>query len=170
MNNVSEIAKLNDEFRANPSLGTLILTEGIRSNSSEDIVSIINKVRNFNNFDEDNNPYGERDFGAFDFKGKKIFWKIDYYDNKFLFLSPNACKPKLTNRVMTIMYADEYQEMPMRYDVICSTSIDELIKWVNEQIKKGWELQGGIATMTQQIDYTVFYQAMVKKQPNPYKW
>ena len=51
----------------------------------------------------------------------------------------------------------------MQYDVICSTSIDELIKWVNEQIKKGWELQGGLVTMTQQIDYTVFYQAMVKK-------
>ena len=108
MNNVSEIAKLNDEFGVNPSLGTLILTDGIRSNSREDIASIINKVRNFNDFDEDNNPYGEKDFGAFDFKGKKIFWKIDYYDNKFLFLSLNACKPRLTNRVMTIMYADEY--------------------------------------------------------------
>ena len=73
MTNISEIAKLNDAFRANPSLGTLILTEGIRSNSSEDIATIINKVRNFNGFDENNNPYGERDFGAFDFKGKKIF-------------------------------------------------------------------------------------------------
>ena len=51
----------------------------------------------------------------------------------------------------------------MQYDVICSTSIDELIKWVNEKLKKGWELQGGLANMTQQIDYTVFYQAMVKK-------
>ena len=55
MNNVSEIAKLNDEFRANPSLGTLILTEGIRSNSSEDITTIINKVRNFKDFNENNN-------------------------------------------------------------------------------------------------------------------
>ena len=82
MNNVEEIAKLNDEFRANPSLGTLILTEGIRSNTHDDIATIINKVRNFNDFDEGNNPYGEKDFGAFDFKGKKIFWKIDYYDNK----------------------------------------------------------------------------------------
>lgn len=64
MNNVSEIAKLNDEFRANPSLGTLILTEGIRSNTHDDITTIISKVRNFNDFDENNNPYGERDFGA----------------------------------------------------------------------------------------------------------
>lgn len=29
----------------------------------------------------------------------------------------------------------------MQYDVICSTSIDELIKWVNEQIKKGWSFK-----------------------------
>ena len=108
MNNVSEIAKLNDAFRANPSRGVLILTEGIRSNTHDDITTIINKVRNFNDFDENNNPYGEKDFGAFTFKGKKIFWKIDYYDNNFLFLSPNACKLRLTNRVMTIMYADEY--------------------------------------------------------------
>ena len=108
MPNVEEIAKLNDEFRANPSLGTLILTEGIRCNTHDDITTIINRVRYFNDFDEDNNPYGEKDFGAFDFKGKKIFWKIDYYDNKFLFLSSNACKPRLTNRVITIMYADEY--------------------------------------------------------------
>ena len=79
MSNTAEIAKLNDEFRANPSLGLLVLTDGIRANSEDDIAVIINKVRNFDNFNEDNNPYGERDFGAFDFRGKKIFWKIDYY-------------------------------------------------------------------------------------------
>ena len=111
MPNVSEIAKLNDAFRVNPSLGTLILTEGIRNNTHDDITTIINKVRTFDDFNKDNNPYGEKDFGAFDFKGKKIFWKIDYYDREFLFLSPNASKPRLTNRVMTIMYADEYQEV-----------------------------------------------------------
>ena len=79
MPNVEEIAKLNDEFRANPSLGTLILTEGIRSNTHDDITTIINKVRNFNDFDENNNPYGEKDFGAFDFKGKNVW---DYANDK----------------------------------------------------------------------------------------
>ena len=110
MSNSIEIAILNDAFRANPSLGALVLTDGIRANTDDDIATIINKVRTFDDFNEDNNPYGEKDFGAFDFKGKKIFWKIDYYDREFLFLSPNASKPRLTNRVMTIMYADEYQE------------------------------------------------------------
>lgn len=108
MNNASAIAKLNDAFRANPILGTTILTAGIRNNSSEDIANIISKVRNFNDFNEDNNPYGERDFGAFDYKGQKIFWKINYYDRNFEFASPDAADPSITNRVLTVMYADEY--------------------------------------------------------------
>ena len=64
--------------------------------------------RTFDNFDEGNDPYNEHDFGAFDYKGHKIFWKIDNYDQKFLYLSPNACNPRLTNKVLTIMYAEEY--------------------------------------------------------------
>ena len=83
MNNIAAIAKLNDDFRANPSLGTFVLTPGIRANSFDDIEVILNKVRHFDDFSEENNPYGEKDFGAFSFKGEKIFWKIDYYDRNF---------------------------------------------------------------------------------------
>lgn len=108
MSNAARIAALNDACRANPVLGTFVLTAGIRNNSSENIANIISKVRNFNDFNEGNNPYGERDFGAFDFKGQKIFWKIDYYDRNFEFASPDAADPTVTNRVLTVMYADEY--------------------------------------------------------------
>lgn len=55
-----------------------MLTDGIRANSEDDIAVIINKVRTFNDFNEDNNSYGEKDFGAFDFKGKN---KCSYYLN-----------------------------------------------------------------------------------------
>ena len=108
MNNIAAIAKLNDDFRANPSLGTFVLTAGIRANMPQDIAAILNKMRTFKDFNEGNDPYGEHDFGAFDFKGKKIFWKIDYYDRNFEFASPNAADPSQTNRVLTVMYAYEY--------------------------------------------------------------
>ena len=108
MSNISEIAIQNDNFRKHLSQGTLVLTQGIRSNTSEDIKEIITKVRTFDTFDENNDPYGERDFGAFDYKGKRIFWKIDYYDQEFLYLSPDVSNPRLTNKVMTVMYAEEY--------------------------------------------------------------
>ena len=108
MSNISEIALQNDNFRKHLSQGTLVLTQGIRSNTKEDLEAIITKVRTFDTFDENNDPYGERDFGAFDYKGKRIFWKIDYYDQEFLYLSPDVSNPRVTNRVLTIMYAEEY--------------------------------------------------------------
>ena len=51
----------------------------------------------------------------------------------------------------------------IKYDIICDAFLDDLIKAVNEKIKKGWQLVGGIATMTHQPRYTVFYQAMTKE-------
>lgn len=108
MPNTKKIALQNDNFRKHLSQGTLVLTQGIRSNTKEDLETIITKVRNFDTFDENNDPYNEHDFGAFDFKGKKIFWKIDNYDREFLYLSPDVSNPRLTNKVMTVMYAEEY--------------------------------------------------------------
>ena len=108
MTDAATIAAENDDFRQHPSKGVLILTDGIRCNSAKDIAKIITKVRNFKRFTKGNDPYGEHDFGSIIFKGHKIFWKIDYYDRKFMYLSPNVCKPRLTNRVMTIMLAEEY--------------------------------------------------------------
>ena len=108
MSNISEIALQNDNFRKHLSQGTLVLTQGIRSNTKEDLKEIITKVRTFDTFDENNDPYGERDFGAFDYKGKRIFWKIDNYDKEFLYLSPDVSNPRLTNKVLTVMYAEEY--------------------------------------------------------------
>ena len=108
MTNAAVIAQQNDDFRKHLSKGTLVLTCGIRANSSDDIQAIINRVRTFEQFDENNDPYNEHDFGAFDYKDRKVFWKIDNYDQKFLYLSPDVCNPRLTNKVLTIMYAEEY--------------------------------------------------------------
>ena len=52
-----------------------------------------------------NDPYGEHDFGSFDYKGQKIFWKIDYYDLNYEYMSENPADPTITNRVLTIMLA-----------------------------------------------------------------
>lgn len=103
------IAGLNDLFRETFLTGRVLLTDGIRSLPDDVRQAIITKVRTFDAFTPDNDPYGEHDFGAFDQPGAgKIFWKIDYYDVDFRCHSPDPVDPKVTRRVLTIMLAEEY--------------------------------------------------------------
>src|SRR5258706_14449706 len=103
-----KIRELNDAFRRTPSVsgGRLLLTRGVVGR--DDVMTIVERVRVFDDFSEDNDPYGEHDFGAFDQDGEKIFWKIDYYDPRLSQGSDDPSDPKLTTRVLTIMLASEY--------------------------------------------------------------
>ena len=105
---MTDIKTLNDTFRQTFTGGRVMLTAGINSKSQDDIAKILSEVRQFNHFTEANDPYNEHDFGSFDYKGEKIFWKIDYYDKNYQYLSEDPSNPNLTNRVMTIMLASEY--------------------------------------------------------------
>ena len=100
---MTDIKTLNDNFRKTFSGGQVVWTAGIDSMEFIDVVNIMEKVRHFNNFTKDNDPYGEHDFGSFDYKGQKIFWKIDYYDKNNQYLSENPANSDVTNRVLTVM-------------------------------------------------------------------
>ena len=41
-------------------------------------------------------------------KAKTIFFKIDYFDRTLIHHSPDPADPAVTERVITIMLADEY--------------------------------------------------------------
>ena len=76
MSNISEIALQNDNFRKHLSQGTLVLTQGIRSNTSEDLKEIITKVRTFDTFDENNDPYGKGISVLLITRGAKCFGRL----------------------------------------------------------------------------------------------
>jgi hypothetical protein len=59
--------------------GRLFQTAGISALPLADQSAIREKVETFNTFTPDNDPHGERDFGAFEHNGERIFWKVDYY-------------------------------------------------------------------------------------------
>jgi Protein of unknown function (DUF3768) len=40
--------------------------------------------------------------------GRTIFWKIDLYDRDYQWYSPAPTDPAKTNRVLTILLAEEY--------------------------------------------------------------
>jgi hypothetical protein len=103
------IAGLNDLLRTTFMTGRVVTTEGIRALPDAAREEVFTKVRTFDNFDLDNDPHGERDFGAFEVDGAgKVFWKIDYYDRALEYGSPDPADPKVTCRVLTIMLASEY--------------------------------------------------------------
>ena len=115
----ARVATLNDELRAdlsNPQRGRVVMTQGIRALIEDtdlspfwiDSAALLRIVRDFADFSEDNDPHGERDFGAFVWKETRCFWKIDYYDAALEGGSPDPTDPGLTCRVITILRADEY--------------------------------------------------------------
>mgnify|MGYP002761558008 FL=1 len=105
---MNDIATLNDNFRKTFTGGQVLLTVGIAAMSSEDKANIISMVQNFNDFTPSNDVYGEHDFLSIDYKGNKIFAKIDYYDLNYEFMSENPANPDITNRVLTILLSCEY--------------------------------------------------------------
>ena len=107
--NSTAIAQLNDQFRhGDRSLGTYVLTPGIKSLPPDKILELHQLVQNFSSFTEDNDPHGEHDFGAIVMDGEKYFWKISYYDPTFTYLSEDPSDTRATKRVLTLMKSSEY--------------------------------------------------------------
>ncbi len=55
----------------------LVCTAGIAEKFSHCMGRIMDQVKQYDTFTPDNDPWKEHDFGAFEFEGQKIFWKID---------------------------------------------------------------------------------------------
>jgi len=102
------IRELNDAFRRTFVGGAVMITQGVEAMPLDQRRSLLEKLRAFSTFSEDNDPHQEHDFGSIDEAGVRCFFKIDYYDRKTEFGSPDPADPAVTTRVMTIMLAEEY--------------------------------------------------------------
>ena len=103
------LAEINDRFRCSFIGGEVYLTRGIADLPALAQADIIAQVRRFDSFTEDNDPYGEHDFGSLDHSlAGKVFWKIDYYDPDKERGSEDPLDPSKTCRVLTILLAEEW--------------------------------------------------------------
>ena len=103
------IRELNDSFRCEGlGRGSIMLTLGIQEKGGDFAVAAIKAVRAFKDFSEENDPWGEHDFGAVEVDGEKVFFKIDYYDLSLKQGSENPANEGCTHRVLTIMLPSEY--------------------------------------------------------------
>jgi hypothetical protein len=105
---VTTIRELNDQLRHSLRGGVLVMTAGVIALGQKHQLKILEAVAKFDSFDEDNDPYGEHDFGALEVEGERLFFKIDYYDRDLTVHSLNPADASVTTRVLTIMLAEEY--------------------------------------------------------------
>ena len=104
----ARIRELNDAFRRTFAGGNVVMTAGVDALPDMVKAAALQKAATFDDFTEDNDPYGEHDFGSFELCGRKFFWKIEYYDRAMEYGSEDPNDPAKTTRVMTVMLASEY--------------------------------------------------------------
>jgi Protein of unknown function (DUF3768) len=113
MDKTDRIRTLNDVFRraaCGPRLvtGEIVATAGVLAQGEDFLARAVIAVRSFNNFTEDNDPYGQHDFGSFMIDDQKLFWKIDHYDLDLKYGADDPADPDNSCRVLTILLASEY--------------------------------------------------------------
>ena len=105
----ARIRELNDLFRTTFIGGKVYMTAGIAALAGNVRAKVLAKVRTFDDFTQDNDPHGERDFGSFEIDGQNVFWKIDYFDKRDPDLgAEDPADDMTTERVLTVMLAEEY--------------------------------------------------------------
>jgi hypothetical protein len=72
------------------------------------VARIMKTIAVYDDFCHANDPHEEHDFGAFEADGNTLFFKIDYYDKSRCHHSPDPADTSVTERVITIMLAEEY--------------------------------------------------------------
>lgn len=76
---VAEIRRLNEAFRTTLRGARLFLRQASRS-CQLDEAAALQAVTEFKDFNEENDPHEERDYGSFDLSDREFWWKIDYYN------------------------------------------------------------------------------------------
>ena len=102
------ICALNDDLRQHLIGGLAVMTPGVSALGQQAVERIVKTIAVYDDFCHANDPHEEHDFGSFEAEGKTIFFKIDYYDRSLTYHSPDPSDPAVTERVITIMLADEY--------------------------------------------------------------
>ena len=122
-NQTNHIRHLNDTARSQPQIvnATWVMTIGVQhllageddnpagvTIARDRVKALRHAVATYSDWTEDNDPYGEHDFGVFMLFGQRLFFKIDYFHPTRGTLAPVPGNVELCRRVLTIMLAEEY--------------------------------------------------------------
>ena len=105
---MSRIAELNDHLRRTFTGGRVVMTATVAALEPSEQAELFERVRSFADFNPDNNPHGERDFGVVTVGGERYFWKVDYYDLTMEAGSEDPADPTVTTRALIVGRMDDY--------------------------------------------------------------
>ena len=94
------ISAKNDHFRRTFVGGKVMITSAVEADPNLD--KIIEAVQQFNQFNEDNDPWNEHDCAIFKVGGEDFMFKIDYYDADYKYFQEDG------HRVLTVMKSEDY--------------------------------------------------------------
>ena len=104
----ARVRALNDHLRRRGMGGRVVISRGIEALGTDDVCKVLAAVAQFDDFTQDNDPWGEHDCAVLTIEARRIIFKIDYFDRDLNWHSPDASDPAITQRVLTIMLAEEY--------------------------------------------------------------
>ena len=102
------IRQLNDRLRTTFQGGRVMKSSAVAGLPAEKQGELFRLVRDFNDFNPENDPYQEHDFGAMSLDNTTWYFKIDYYDVDERFGADDPSEGSRTKRVMTIMHCSEF--------------------------------------------------------------
>jgi len=104
----TRIREQNDAFRRTFSGGKVVMTASVAALPAIARAKALLEVTRFSNFNKENDPHGEHDFGNFELVGWKFYWKIDLYNSTMDGGSEDPTDPEKITRVLTLMLAEDY--------------------------------------------------------------
>lgn len=107
MTTTEKTAELNDILRTFGVGGECFMSQGFAALKQDVRLTLIQAIRDFEDFDPENDPYGEHNAGMVEVDGRKAFWRIDYYNKEKTQGSEAPWDTEETARVMTIMLASD---------------------------------------------------------------
>ena len=68
----------------------------------------LTQIVTYDDFTEDNDPHGTHEMGFMEVMGRKVWFKIDLYDETFQYGTPAPTDLSKTRRVLTILLPSDY--------------------------------------------------------------
>ena len=105
------VRELNDAFRTHPLGlgGRVVATQGVTAKGLDFLNAAYTAVREFKDFNEDNDPWKAHDGATIIVDDTLLYWKVDVYrDAECEYGAEEPWLPDASYRVLTILLMEEY--------------------------------------------------------------